>query len=180
MSDIGEVLKILVVTAVEGGTAVVVAVIQLDLRLNRGIAIVTVGIALVRPSGACCRIGVTGCGHRPARTSPPSGHHCGPVPSRTRRVAIADFDHIAPELLPLRVGDQLIVNTARAAVRARHLPHRPRPLSRCRCAGAVETGPVLGQHSGDSVDGAAFTDLTVGEPLDPSLFTWDGPVVSDE
>lgn len=35
-----------------------------------------------------------------------------------RRVAIAYLDHTAPELLPLRSGDQLIVNAARAAVRA--------------------------------------------------------------
>ncbi|WP_397518643.1 phosphatidylserine/phosphatidylglycerophosphate/cardiolipin synthase family protein [Rhodococcus pyridinivorans] len=35
-----------------------------------------------------------------------------------RRVAIAYLDHTAPELLPLRTGDQLIVNAARAAVRA--------------------------------------------------------------
>jgi len=38
--------------------------------------------------------------------------------SRPRRVAIAYLDHIAPELLPLRAGDQLIVNAARPAVRA--------------------------------------------------------------
>ncbi|MGU3586935.1 phosphatidylserine/phosphatidylglycerophosphate/cardiolipin synthase family protein [Rhodococcus sp. C26F] len=38
---------------------------------------------------------------------------CGP-----RRVAIAYLDTTAPELLPLRAGDQLIVNAARAAVRA--------------------------------------------------------------
>ena len=41
----------------------------------------------------------------------------------------------------------------------------------------AETGAVLAQHSGDGIDGAAYTDLTVGEHLDPSLFTWDGPVV---
>ncbi|UQB75933.1 phosphatidylserine/phosphatidylglycerophosphate/cardiolipin synthase family protein (plasmid) [Rhodococcus ruber] len=35
-----------------------------------------------------------------------------------RRVAIAYLDHTAPDLLPLRSGDQLIVNAARAAVRA--------------------------------------------------------------
>ncbi|UTM39889.1 phosphatidylserine/phosphatidylglycerophosphate/cardiolipin synthase family protein (plasmid) [Rhodococcus pyridinivorans] len=35
-----------------------------------------------------------------------------------RRVAIAYLDHTAPELLPLRTGDQLIVNAARPAVRA--------------------------------------------------------------
>ncbi|MGU3585457.1 phosphatidylserine/phosphatidylglycerophosphate/cardiolipin synthase family protein [Rhodococcus sp. C26F] len=35
-----------------------------------------------------------------------------------RRVAIAYLDHIGPELLPLRAGDQLIVNAARSAVRA--------------------------------------------------------------
>ena len=39
----------------------------------------------------------------------------GPGP---RRVAIAYLDHTAPELLPLRAGDQLIVNAARPAVRA--------------------------------------------------------------
>jgi len=39
--------------------------------------------------------------------------HPGP-----RRVAIAYLDHTAPDLLPLRAGDQLIVNAARAAVRA--------------------------------------------------------------
>lgn len=40
---------------------------------------------------------------------------CVPGP---RRVATAYLDHTAPELLPLRTGDQLIVNAARAAVRA--------------------------------------------------------------
>lgn len=35
-----------------------------------------------------------------------------------RRVAVAYLDHTAPDLLPLRSGDQLIVNAARAAVRA--------------------------------------------------------------
>lgn len=35
-----------------------------------------------------------------------------------RRVAIAYLDHTGPELLPLRAGDQLIVNAARSAVRA--------------------------------------------------------------
>lgn len=44
----------------------------------------------------------------------------------------------------------------------------------------ADTGAVLAQHSGDGVDGAAYTDLTVGECLDPSLFSWDGPVVTDE
>lgn len=39
---------------------------------------------------------------------------------------------------------------------------------------------MLAQHSGDGVDGAAYTDLTAGESLDPSLFTWDGPVVTDQ
>ncbi|RVW03621.1 hypothetical protein [Rhodococcus spongiicola] len=43
----------------------------------------------------------------------------------------------------------------------------------------AHSGAVLGQHSGDGIDGAAYTDVTVGEPLDPSLFTWDGPVVTD-
>src|SRR5690606_33583890 len=35
-----------------------------------------------------------------------------------RRVAIAYLDRTAPDLLPLRAGDQLIVNAARSAVRA--------------------------------------------------------------
>ncbi|MCD2114219.1 phosphatidylserine/phosphatidylglycerophosphate/cardiolipin synthase family protein [Rhodococcus rhodochrous] len=39
----------------------------------------------------------------------------GPAPYR---VAIAYLDHTAPDLLPLRAGDQLIVNAARPAVRA--------------------------------------------------------------
>ncbi|MGU3587462.1 phosphatidylserine/phosphatidylglycerophosphate/cardiolipin synthase family protein [Rhodococcus sp. C26F] len=39
----------------------------------------------------------------------------GPGP---HRVAIAYLDHTAPDLLPLRAGDQLIVNAARPAVRA--------------------------------------------------------------
>ena len=39
----------------------------------------------------------------------------GPGP---HRVAIAYLDTTAPELLPLRAGDQLIVNAARPAVRA--------------------------------------------------------------
>ena len=39
----------------------------------------------------------------------------GPGP---RRVAIAYLDHTAPDLLPLRAGDQLIVNAARPAIRA--------------------------------------------------------------
>ncbi|WP_072690760.1 hypothetical protein [Rhodococcus marinonascens] len=44
----------------------------------------------------------------------------------------------------------------------------------------VDSGAVLGQHSGDGIDGAAYTDVTVGEPLDPSLFAWGGPVVTDD
>ncbi|WP_305094939.1 hypothetical protein [Prescottella sp. R16] len=44
----------------------------------------------------------------------------------------------------------------------------------------AESGAVLGQHGGDGIDGAAFTEVTVGEPLDPSLFTWDGPVITDD
>ncbi|AOW94151.1 hypothetical protein BFN03_19645 [Rhodococcus sp. WMMA185] len=42
------------------------------------------------------------------------------------------------------------------------------------------SGAVLGQHSGDGISGAAYTDVTVGEPLDPAFFTWDGPVVTDD
>ena len=44
----------------------------------------------------------------------------------------------------------------------------------------AETGAVLAQHSGDGIDGAAYTDLRVGEHLELSLFTWDGPVTTDE
>jgi hypothetical protein len=61
---------------------------------------------------------------------------------------------------------------------ARESDRRPEPSM--RLVVDAETGTVLGQHSGDGIDGAAFTDLTVGEPVDPSLFTWDGPVVSDD
>lgn len=43
----------------------------------------------------------------------------------------------------------------------------------------AETGAVLAQHSGDGIDGAAYTDLRVGEHLELSLFTWDGPVTTD-
>ncbi|UTT51075.1 MULTISPECIES: hypothetical protein [Rhodococcus] len=51
-------------------------------------------------------------------------HRPGP-----RRVAFVYLDHTAPHLLPLRAGDQLIVNAARAAVRAHvTFPHRPRTL----------------------------------------------------
>ncbi|WP_308188092.1 hypothetical protein [Rhodococcus rhodochrous] len=54
-------------------------------------------------------------GHDPARTPPLAAHHRRPCPPR---VAIAHLDTTALELLPLRAGDQLIVNAARTAVRA--------------------------------------------------------------
>lgn len=57
---------------------------------------------------------------------------------------------------------------------------RNMPKPSLRLVVDADTGTVLAQHSGDGVDGAAYTDLTVGEPLDPSLFTWDGPVVTDD
>ena len=55
----------------------------------------------------------------PLHAPPPRPHTTatlrGPGP---RRVAIAYLDHTAPDLLPLRAGDQLIVNAARPAIRA--------------------------------------------------------------
>lgn len=57
---------------------------------------------------------------------------------------------------------------------------RGRPRSSLRLVVDADTGTVLAQHSGDGVDGAAYTDLTVDESPDPSLFVWSGPVVSDE
>ncbi|MCW3471279.1 MULTISPECIES: hypothetical protein [Rhodococcus] len=53
-----------------------------------------------------------------------------------RRVAIAYLDHTAPDLLPLRSEGQLIVDTARAAVRAHATSPPPSPTSStpaCRC-----------------------------------------------
>lgn len=43
----------------------------------------------------------------------------------------------------------------------------------------TDTGAVLAEHSGDGVDGAVYTDLAVGDRVDPSMFTWDGSVVTD-
>ena len=55
----------------------------------------------------------------PRHAPPPRPHTTatlrGPGPCR---VAIAYLDHTAPDLLPLRAGDQLIVNAARPTVRA--------------------------------------------------------------
>lgn len=62
------------------------------------------------------------------------------------------------------------------AAQERHDPPKPS----LRLVVDAESGAVLGQHSGDGIDGAAFTEVTVGEPLDPSLFTWDGPVITDD
>lgn len=42
------------------------------------------------------------------------------------------------------------------------------------------SGAVVAQRSGDGVDGAEYTELTVGHPIDSKSFTWDGPVVTDE
>lgn len=54
------------------------------------------------------------------------------------------------------------------------------PESSLRLVVDAACGAVLAQHSGDGIDGAAFTDVTVGESLDPALFTWGGPVVTDD
>jgi hypothetical protein len=56
---------------------------------------------------------------------------------------------------------------------------RKRPIPPLRLVVDADSGAVLGQDFGESVEGAAYTDLTTGAPLDPSLFTWDGPVVTD-
>lgn len=61
---------------------------------------------------------------------------------------------------------------------ARESNNMPRPSLRLVVDAA--TGTVLAQHSGDGVDGATYNDLTAGEAIDPSLFTWDGPTVTDE
>ncbi len=60
----------------------------------------------------------------------------GPGP---RRVAIAYLDHTAPELLPLRAGDQLIVNAARPAVRAHATSPPPSPVSSTPGCGVLST-----------------------------------------
>ncbi|EME24084.1 hypothetical protein [Rhodococcus triatomae] len=60
---------------------------------------------------------------------------------------------------------------------ARESQNLPKPS--LRLVVDAETGAVVAQHSGDGVDGAVFTDLVVGTPVDPALFTWDGPVVTD-
>ncbi|WP_132471952.1 phosphatidylserine/phosphatidylglycerophosphate/cardiolipin synthase family protein [Rhodococcus sp. SMB37] len=71
----------------------------------------------------------------------------GPGP---RRAAIAYLDHTALQLLPLRAGDQLIVNAARAAVRAHATS--PTALSRFLDAGVrVLSTPNL--HTGLIVTG---------------------------
>ena len=71
----------------------------------------------------------------------------GPGP---RRVAIAYLDTTAPELLPLRAGDQLIVNAARPAVRAHATS--PTALARFLDAGVrVLSTPNL--HTGLIVTG---------------------------
>lgn len=40
------------------------------------------------------------------------------------------------------------------------------------------TGAVLAPHSGDGLEGAAFSELSVGI-ADPGVFSWDGPVETD-
>ena len=63
----------------------------------------------------------------------------------SRRVAIAYLDHTAPDLLPLRAGDLLIVNAARTAVRAHATS--PTALARFLTAGVrVLSTPNL--HTG--------------------------------
>ncbi|MCJ0902493.1 hypothetical protein [Rhodococcus sp. ARC_M6] len=44
----------------------------------------------------------------------------------------------------------------------------------------AETGAVVAQHSTDGIEGAAYIDLAVTDTIDPDLFRWDGPVVTDE
>ncbi|MFZ2176227.1 MAG: hypothetical protein WAW17_19755 [Rhodococcus sp. (in: high G+C Gram-positive bacteria)] len=56
---------------------------------------------------------------------------------------------------------------------------RAMPRPSLRLVVDADSGAVLEQHSGDGVTGAAFADVTVGSPIDPALFTWDGPVVTD-
>ncbi|OYD69910.1 hypothetical protein [Rhodococcus sp. OK302] len=44
----------------------------------------------------------------------------------------------------------------------------------------AETGAVVAQHSTDGIEAASYIDLDVTDTLDPDLFRWDGPVVTDE
>lgn len=56
---------------------------------------------------------------------------------------------------------------------------RAMPRPSLRLVVDADSGAVLEQHSGDGVTGATYTDVTVGSPIDPALFTWNGPVVTD-
>ncbi|WP_420879942.1 hypothetical protein [Rhodococcus sp. (in: high G+C Gram-positive bacteria)] len=42
------------------------------------------------------------------------------------------------------------------------------------------SGAVLAQHSRDGVEGAVFAEATFGAPTDPAMFTWDGPIETDD
>ncbi|AWK76389.1 hypothetical protein CBI38_33755 (plasmid) [Rhodococcus oxybenzonivorans] len=94
------------------------------------------------------------------------------VPTGPRYAAIAYLDANTPDPLPLRAGDVLVVNTARASLpRAHHLPHRPHPLPfrpGCGCcppanlhAGVLVTSRRAVAGSTGASRGSTITDEAV-------------------
>lgn len=58
-------------------------------------------------------------------------------------------------------------------------PRRPDKPS-MRLIVDADSGAVLAAHSGDGIDGAAFDEATFGAPVDPAIFTWVGPIETDD
>ncbi|SDD25401.1 hypothetical protein SAMN05444580_103437 [Rhodococcus tukisamuensis] len=58
-------------------------------------------------------------------------------------------------------------------------PRRPDKPS-VRLIVDADSGAVLAEHTGDGIDGAAFEQATFGAPADPAVFTWNGPIETDD
>ncbi|MGO4205004.1 hypothetical protein AB4Z09_25355 [Rhodococcus sp. TAF43] len=58
-------------------------------------------------------------------------------------------------------------------------PRRPDKPS-VRLIVDADSGAVLAAHSDDGIDGAAFEQAAFGVPVDPAVFTWDGPIETDD